>query len=144
MSTALSNLIRVVVGAVVLLGVSATAASAQTANVKIGTNLPVGLKIYVSVGGDGANCTGAATAVVGSNGTATVEVQMHCAPSGQRPPTTGPNTKCKMMARGLDEKNDVMYAGSGGITATAVANVYQSNFSLRVVPPEPGAEPRPR
>jgi len=130
---AMTKLVPLVVCGLVLLGLSATAASGQTVNVSIGRELAVGMKIFVTVGGDGANCTGGATAVVGKDGTATVSIVMHCAASG-RPPTPGPNDKCRIMARALDEKADTSYVGRGVLSPTSVQNVYQSKFSLTAAP----------
>ena len=132
----MKRLVSLCIVLVVLLAVSTTAASAQTVNTSIGTGLPPGMKIFVTIGGDGGNCTGSATAVVGRGGTAIVEMDIRCAPSGH-PPTPGPNAKCRIMARALDERTNTQYRGQGTLSPTSVPNVYQSRFNLAVVPPRP-------
>lgn len=121
---------------IVLLVALAGTASAETFNVTIGKGLPVGMKIFVAVGGDGGNCTGAATVEVGRGGTATVTIDVTCPPSGH-PPTPGPNANVRVNARALDEDKNTQYKGEGKITGTSVAGVYQSRFNLSVVPPKP-------
>lgn len=122
--------------ALVLLAVSAGPAAAQTVNITIGKGLPVGMKIFVTIGGEGCNCTGAATAVVGRGGSATVSIEMNCTPSGH-PPTPGPNANVRVMARALDEEKGTQYKGTGRLTGTSTANVFQSRFNLATVPPRP-------
>lgn len=121
---------------VALLAASSSPASAETFNVTIGRGLPVGMKIFVTVGGDGCNCSGGATAEVGRGGTATVTIDVTCTPSGH-PPTPGPNANVRVMARALDEGKNTQYKGEGKITGTSVPLVYQSRFNLSVVPPQP-------
>ena len=118
------------------LAVSVSTAAAETVNVSIGKDLPEGMKVFVAVVGDGGNCSGAASATVGSGGTVTVTIEVRCEPSGH-PPTPGPNANVRIAARALDEPSNTQYKGEGRLTATSVANVYQSRFNMSKVPPRP-------
>jgi hypothetical protein len=102
--------------------------SAQTLNVSVGTDLPVGMTVFVTVGGDGSNCVGSKSGVVGRDGRVTVTFVMRCEPSG-RPPSPGPNSKTVVLARGLDEKTDTQYSGSGSITLTPTG-AYSARFAI--------------
>ena len=128
------KLIPIVLAVVCVTGASAVPAWAEKVNISIGKDLPVGMKIFVTVGGDGGNCSGAATAEVGRGGTATVTLEIRCEPSGH-PPTPGPNDKCRILARALDEAKDVQYKGQDRLTPTSVVGVFQSSFNMKVVVP---------
>ncbi|MEW5984616.1 MAG: hypothetical protein AB1806_19870 [Acidobacteriota bacterium] len=130
------RMVPLFVSLVILMAASVSTASAETFNVTIGKGLPVGMKIFVTVGGDGGNCSGGATAEVGRGGTATVTIDVTCTPSGH-PPTSGPNANVRVMARALDEATNTQYKGEGKATATSVAGVYQTSLTLKVVPPRP-------
>jgi hypothetical protein len=102
--------------------------SAQPLNVSVGSGLPVGMTVYVTVGGDGSNCVGGKSGVVGRNGRVTVTFEMHCDPSGT-PPSPGPNSKTVVMARGLDEKTDTQYRGSG-VISRSIVGAYSARFAI--------------
>lgn len=108
-------------------------AAAQTVNATVGTGLPVGMRVVVTVGGDGANCVGSGSGVVGRGGLVTVTFDIRCEPSGRPPRPDGPNSKTVAMARGLDEKTDTQYSGSGALTLTSgsrATGVYSARFAV--------------
>jgi len=119
----------------VLVSLGGAAASAETLNVTIGKDLPDGMTVFVTVGGEGANCSGAGSGRV-SGGKVTISFDFHCEPSG-RPPSTAPNDKCRVSARAVDERTDTQYKGNDKLTATSVANVYQASFNLSKAVPRP-------
>lgn len=89
-------------------------ASAGNASITVGT------KIFFSVGGDGCNCRGAASATAASGGSATVEIHLN---------GCHPNDKCRVYATAADESGGKKYKGNGTLSTTAGGG-YSSTFSL--------------
>lgn len=122
--------LALVLGCAFVVTAGATPAAAQTLNISIGTDLPNGMKVIVTVAGEGGNCSGAGSGTV-RNGSVTISLQLHCTSK------TGPNDKVRIYARGEDEAAKQQYKGDGKMTPTS-SGVYVSTFKLtKAVPDTP-------